>query len=78
MCLVKYETKVASTYRLCCVSTLTPSEEGVVRTMEVQLGNRKVSKKNLPVKNLVTAVQHLTLLVPADEEEQGPPEALES
>ena len=45
--------------------------------MEVQLGNRKVSRKNPPVKNLVTAVQRLVLLVPADEEEQGPAEALE-
>merc|ERR1711895_409227 len=46
------------------------SEEGIVRTMEVQLGNRKLSKKNPPVKNLVTSVQRLVLLVPADEEEQ--------
>ena len=45
--------------------------------MEVQLGNRKVSKKNQPVKSLVTAVQRLVLLVPADEEQQGQPEALE-
>ena len=47
-----------------------PSEEGIVRTVEVQLGNRKVSRKNPPVKNLVTAVQRLVLLVPAEEEEQ--------
>ena len=77
VCLIKYETKVASTYRLCRVSKLMHSEEGIVRTVEVQLGNRKLSKKNPPVKNLVTAVQRLVLLVPADEEEQGPPEALE-
>ena len=49
----------------------------IVQTVEVQLANRKVSKKNPPVKNLVTAVQRLVLLVPADEEEQGPAEALE-
>ena len=73
VCLIKYETKVASTYRLCRVSKLMHSEEGIVRTVEVQLGNRKLSKKNPPVKNLVTAVQRLVLLVPADELEQGPP-----
>ena len=55
-----------------------PSEEGIVRTVEVQLGNRKVSKKNPPVKSLVTAVQRLVLLVPADEEQQGPPEELDA
>ena len=57
VCLIKYETKVALTYRLCRVSKLMHSEEGIVRTVEVQLGNRKLSKKNPPVKNLVTAVQ---------------------
>ena len=77
VCLIKYETKVAATYRLCRVSKLLLSEEGIVHTVEVQLGNRKVSKKNPPVKNLVTTIQRLVLLVPADEEEQGPPEALE-
>ena len=44
-----------------------------MRTVEVQLGNRKLTKRNPPVKNLVTAVQQLVLLVPADELEQGPP-----
>ena len=44
-----------------------------MRTVEVQLGNRKLSKRIPPVKNLVTAVQRLVLLVPADELEQGPP-----
>ena len=73
VCLIKYETKVTSTYRLCQVSKLMHSEEGVVKTVEVQLGNRKFSKKNPPVKNLVTAVQRLVLLVPADELEQSPP-----
>ena len=77
VCLIKYETKVTSAYRLCRVSKLMHSKEGIVRTVEVQLGNRQLSKKNPPVKNLVTAVQRLVLLVPADEEEQGPPEALE-
>ena len=57
------------------VSKLMPSKEGIVRTVEVQLGNRKVSKKNPPVKNLVTAVQRLVLLVPADKLEQGPLES---
>ena len=74
VCLIKYETKVASTYRLCRVSKLLHSEEGIVRTVEVQLGNRKLTKRNPPVKTLVTAVQRLVLLVPADELEQGPPE----
>merc|ERR1711875_206436 len=77
VCLIKYETKVASTYRLCRVSKLLHSKEGIVRTVEVQLGNRKLTKRNLPTKNLVTAVQRLVLLIPADELEQGPPEPQE-
>merc|ERR1711867_140007 len=71
ICLIKYETKVASTYRLCPVSKLLPSDDGLVRTVEVQLGNKKLTKKNLPVKDLVTAVQRLVLLVPASKLEQG-------
>ena len=67
VCLVKYETKVAATYRLCRVSKVFPSEEGVVQTVEVQLRNRKVTKRHQPVKNLLTAVLRLVLLVPADE-----------
>ena len=39
---------------------------------------KKVSKKNPPVKNLVTAVQRLVLLAPADEEQQGPPKELDA
>ena len=35
ICLIKYETKVASTYRLCWVSKLLPSDGGLVRTVEV-------------------------------------------
>ena len=77
ICLIKYETKVASTYRLCRVTKLLHSEDGLVRTVEVQLGNKKLTKKNPPVKDLVTAVQRLVLLVPADELEQGPPEPRE-
>ena len=72
ICLIRYETKVAATYCLCRVAKVFPSEEGVVRTVEVQLGNRKASKRHQPVKHLVTAVEHLVLLVPADE---GQPEA---
>ena len=73
VCLIKYETKVASTYRLCRVSKLLPSDDGLVRTVEVQLGNKKPTKRNLPGKDLVTAVQRLVLLVPAGELQQGPP-----
>ena len=73
VCLIKYETKVASTYRLCQVSKLLPSDDGLVRTVEVQLGNKKLTKRNLPAKDLVTAVQRLVLLVPVDELQQGPP-----
>ena len=67
VCLIRYETKIASTYRLCRVSKVFPSEGGVVRTVEVQLGNRKVTKKAQPGKLLVTAVQCLVLLVPVEE-----------
>ena len=77
ICLIKYETKVASTYRLCRVSKLLPSDDGLMRTVEVQLGNKKPTRRNLPGKDLVTAVQQLVLLVPADELEQGPPEPRE-
>ena len=48
------------------------SEDGIMRTMEVQLGNKRLSKRNQLAKDLVTAVQRLVLLVPADELEQGP------
>ena len=37
ICLIRYETKVAATYRLCHVLKVFPSEEGVVQTVEVQL-----------------------------------------
>ena len=46
---------------------------GGVCVEQVHLAQRK----NQPVKDLATAVQRLELLVPADEKEQGPPEALE-
>merc|ERR1711867_50793 len=59
VCLIKYETKVASTYRLCWVSKLLHSDNGLVRTVEVRLGNKKPTKKNQPGKDLVTAVQRL-------------------
>ena len=74
VCLIKYETKVTSTYRLCRVSKLLHSDDGLVRTVEVQLGNKKPTRRNQPGKDLVTAVQRLVLLVPADEMKQGPPE----
>ena len=73
ICLIKYETKVASTYRLCRMSKLLHSDDGLVRTVEVRQGNKKPTKKNQPGKVLVTAVQRLMLLVPADELQQGPP-----
>ena len=59
-------------YRLCRVSKLLPSDDGLVRMVEVQLGNKKLTKRNLPGKDLVTAVQRLVLLVPAGELQQGP------
>ena len=40
-------------------------------------GIRKVSKKSQPVKSLATAGQRVVLLVPAEEEQHGQPEALE-
>ena len=51
--------------------------EGENKNLGLWFGN-KVSKKNHPVKSLITAVQGLVLLVPADEEQQGPPEELEA
>ena len=67
ICLIKYENKVASTYRLCRFCKLLPSADGLVRLVEVRLGKKKHSKRNLPSECLVTAVQRLVLLVPADE-----------
>ena len=67
ICLIKYETKVAFTYRLCRVTKLLPSADSLVRSVEVRLGKKKHSKRNLPSECLVTAVQQLVLLVPADE-----------
>merc|ERR1712101_10192 len=46
VCLIKYETKVTSTYRLCQVSKLLPSDDGLMRTVEVHLGNKKLAKRN--------------------------------
>ena len=57
ICLIKYETKVASTYRLCWVIKLLPSADGLVRSVEVRLGKKKLTKRNLPNEGLVTAVQ---------------------
>ena len=74
VCLIKCETRVTSTYRLCWVTKLLHSDDDIVRTMEVQLQNKRLSKRNQLIKDLVTAVQRLMLLVPADELEQGPPE----
>ena len=45
VCLIRYETKVASTYRLCKIVRVFPSDGGVVRTVEVLLGNGKATKK---------------------------------
>merc|ERR1711867_352374 len=67
VCLIKYKTKVASTYRLCRVSKLLPSADGLVRSVEVRLGKKKHSKRILASECLVTAVQRLVLLVPAGE-----------
>ena len=67
VCLIKYETKVAATYRLCWVTKLLPSTDGLVRTVEVCLGNKKLARKGSPTKDLETAVQRLVLLVPANE-----------
>ena len=67
VCLIKYENKVASTYRLCRVSKLLPSADGLMRSVEVRLGKKKHSKRNLPSECLVTAMQQLMLLVPAGE-----------
>merc|ERR1712236_2521 len=47
VCLIKYETKVASTYRLCRVSKLLPSDDGLVRSVDVRLGKKKHTKRNL-------------------------------
>merc|ERR1711895_360907 len=66
VCLIMYENKVASTYRLCRVIKLLPSADGLVSSVEVRLGNKKPTRRNLPSKDLVTAVQRLMLLVPAD------------
>ena len=67
VCLIKYETKVAATYCLCRVVRVVPSDGGIVRTVEVQLGNSKTTKKAQPGKRLATAVQRLVLLVPVEE-----------
>ena len=67
ICLIKYETKVAATYRLCKVVRVVLSDGGIVRTVEVLLGNSKTTKKAQLGKRLTTAVQHLVLLVPVEE-----------
>merc|ERR1711942_110857 len=67
VCLIKYKTKVTSTYRLCRVNKLLTSADGLMRSVEVRLGKKKHSKRNLPSECLVTAIQRLVLLVPVGE-----------
>ena len=52
---------------MCKVVRVIVSDEGIVRTVEVLLGNSKTTKKAQPGKRLVTAVQCLVLLVPVEE-----------
>ena len=67
VCLIKYKTKVAATYRLCKVVRVVLLDGGIVHTVEVLLGNSKTTKKAQPGKRLTTAVQCLVLLVPVKE-----------
>ena len=67
ICLIKYQTKVAATYRLCKIVRVVLSDGGIVHTVEVLLGNSKTTKKAQPGKRLMTAVQCPVLLVPVEE-----------
>ena len=77
VCLIRYETKIASTYRLCKIVRVFPSDGGIVRTVEVLLGDGRATKKAQPGKLLTTAVQRLVLLVPVREELEEEKEQLQ-
>ena len=50
VCLIKYNSKVKGTYRLCCVHEVGPDADGVVGTVSVQLRPRDRHEPSLPYK----------------------------
>ena len=73
ICLLNYDNKIRGTYRLCCVLTTRISAGGLVRTGKVGYKDRRrVAGKNYKPGSLTeieVGVQHLVLLVPANEAE---------
>ena len=67
MCLLNYKTKVTLHFRLCIILEASPSEDGVVRTVQVALCNHWAkSGRFLPREELEVGVQQLVLVVPQD------------
>ena len=67
---MKYEDKIKRTYRICMILELFHCKDRVVRTVKIgyrsrrQFGGKYKSRK---LEELVTAIQRLVLLVPAEE-----------
>ena len=72
VCLLCYDGKIKDTYRICRVVETKKDDQGVVRTVKVQLRPQDVREKLLPYKSKTpciqeTGVQRLVLIVPAKE-----------
>ena len=74
VCLLQFESKVVSTYKMCCVIEVKESAEKCVRTVTVgYLPQNRLKKKEYDPKSIDTkevAVQRLTLIVPVEEIEE--------
>ena len=69
VCLIKYNSKVKGTYRLCCVHEVGPDADGVVGTVSVQLRPRDRHEPSLPYKPKImeTGVQRLVMICPKEQ-----------
>ena len=73
VCLIKYDSKVKGTYRLCRVHEVRPDADGVVRSVSVQLRPRDRREPSLPYKPktpmiMETGVQRLVMICPQEEQ----------
>ena len=74
VCQVLYKTKVSSYYRLCIVTATKESEDGLVRTVEIGLRNRRGGGgvgRSLPLERMNVGVQRLCLIVPRKEQSEA-------
>ena len=72
MCLIKYDSKMKASYRLCRISEVRPDVNGVVRSITVQLRPRDKREPLLPYRpkkltEMETGVQRLVLISPQED-----------